>query len=105
MSVTITITVSPTGEAEVRTGADVVGEAPPPSLGGLEGAAVGATQEAAMRGAEPPAPLELDQLGLGAAAEAGGAAAGPPPEDLSAAAQAADTTVEAPEPTPIEDLE
>jgi hypothetical protein len=101
MSFTITITVSPTGEAEVRTGADVVAEAAPPPLGGL----VGAAEEAAMRAAEPPAPLELDQLGLGAAAEAGGAAAGPPPEDVSAAAEAADTTMEAPEPTPIEDLE
>ena len=101
MSVTITITVSSAGEAEVRTGADVVGEAPPPSVLGLEGAA-GAAEEVAMGAAGPPAPLELDQLGLGTAADIGGAT-GPPPEDVSAA-QVAETSVEAPEPMPIEDL-
>jgi hypothetical protein len=105
MSVTITITVGPTGAAEVRTGAEVVGEAPPPSLGAMEGAAVGAGEAAAMGATGPPAPLELDQLGLGTAAAIGGAAAGPPPDDVSAAAQASDTTGEAPGPTPIEDLD
>jgi len=102
MPTIITITVSPTGAAEMRTGAEVTGEAPPPSLvAGLEGAATGEAAEAA---AGPP-PLELAELGLGAAAEIGEAAAGPPPQDVEAAAAEADTTAEAPEPRPVEELE
>jgi hypothetical protein len=102
MSVTISITVSPTGEAEVRTGADVTGEAPPPAIvGGLEGAA---TREAAEEAAGPP-PLRLEELGLGAAAEIGELTGGPPPEDVETASEEAGATTEAPQPRPIEELE
>jgi hypothetical protein len=102
MSTTITITVSPAGGAEMRTGAEVTAEAPPPSLvAGLGGAAAG---EAAEQAAGPP-PLELAELGLGAAAEIGEAAGGPPPEDVEAATAEADATAEAPEPRPLDELE
>ena len=98
MSVTITITVSPTGAAEVRTGEEATGEAPPPSLLGGLGTATG---EAGLEAAGP-APLELAELGLGAGAETTEGAGGPPPEDV--AGVEADTTAEAPEPTPVEEL-
>lgn len=103
MSVTVTITITPTGEAEVRTGAtgaDVTGEAPPPSLvEGVEGTTTaGAAEETA------PRPLEPAQLGLGAAAEIGESALGPPPEDVAVAAEEAETS-DVPPPKPIEDLE
>ena len=103
MSVTITITVSPSGAAEVRTGADVTGEAaPPPSLlGGMGGTAMAVAAE----GAAGPAPLEPAELGLGAAAETSQETGGPPPEDLEVAGEEADTTAEAPAPTPVEELE
>jgi hypothetical protein len=101
MSVTITITVSPTGAAEVRTGADVAAEAPPPSpADALGGAAIGETGEEA---AGPP-PAELEQLGLGGA-EIGEGAGGPPPQDVEAASEEPEVTAEAPEPRPIEELE
>lgn len=102
MSTTITITVSPTGAAELRTGAEVAGEAPPPSL--VEGVGGAATGEAAEEVAGPP-PLELEELGFGAAAEIGEGVGGPPPQDVEAASEEADTTAEAPEPRPIEELE
>ncbi len=104
MSVTITITVTADGAAEVRTGADVTEEAPPPSLVGEPG---GTSQTEFLDAGMPvvgPPPLELAELGLGTTATAAEEAAGPPPEDVAVAAEEADTA-EAPEPRPIEELE
>jgi hypothetical protein len=102
MSVTITITVSPTGAAAVGAGAEVTGEAPPPTLFGGPGDAAG--EAAAKEAAEGPAPLEPEELGLSAVSETGGDTGGPPPEDFEGAV-AVEPSAEAPEPRPIEDLE
>lgn len=103
MSVTITINVSQdAGAAEVRTGAEVTGEAPPPTL--LGGPSETAAKQVAKAAAEGPPPLKPEELGLGAATETT-ADIGPLPREYVEGKSETDISAEAPEPMPIEELE